>query len=324
MSMTRRYAMTKVLVTGGAGFIGSNLVRKLVEEGHREVRVIDNLSSGKRENLTPILEKIDLQIGDIRDKEFVENQMRDTDVVFHHAAIASVDQSVKDPMTTNDCNIGGTLNVLLAARDNRVRRVVFASSSAVYGDSPALPKHEQMPADPLSPYALSKYVGEKYCQLFYQLYGVDTICLRYFNVFGPNQDPGSQYAAVIPLFTDAIINGKPITIYGDGEQTRDFVFIENAVSANLLAASAGAVAGKVFNIACGERISVNRLAKLLMDVLGQEVPVIHEAPRTGEVKHSLADISRAVELLGYTPSVDVSEGLRRSASWARSIHNAGN
>ena len=315
--------MTKFLVTGGAGFIGSNLVRKLVEEGHREVRVIDNLSTGKRENLAPILEKIDMQIGDIRDKEFVENQLRDTEIVFHHAAVASVDQSVKDPMATNECNIRGTLNVLLAARDNQVRRVVFASSSALYGDSPALPKHEQMPVDPLSPYALSKYAGERYCQLFYQLYGVETICLRYFNVFGPNQDAGSQYAAVIPRFIYATLNGKPITIYGDGEQTRDFIFVENVVSANILAASIDGVVGKVFNIACGERISINQLAKHLMDVLGQKVPVIYEEPRTGEVKHSLADISKAVELLGYSPAIDIWEGLRRSALWARSIHNAG-
>ncbi len=315
--------MTKFLVTGGAGFIGSNLVRKLVEEGHREVRVIDNLSTGKRENLAPVLERIDLQIGDIRDKEFVENQLRDTEIVFHHAAAVSVDQSVKDPLATNECNIRGTLNVLLAARDNQVSRVVFASSSALYGDSPALPKHEEMPVDPLSPYALSKYAGERYCQLFYQLYGLETICLRYFNVFGPNQDAGSQYSAVIPRFIDATLNGKPITIYGDGEQSRDFIFVEDVISANLLAASVDGVAGKVFNIACGERISINQLAKQIMDVLGQEVPVIHEEPRTGEVKHSLADISKAVALLGYSPTIDTLEGLRRSALWARSIHNAG-
>jgi len=315
--------MTKFLVTGGAGFIGSNLVRKLVEEGHREVRVIDNLSTGKRENLAPVLERIDLQIGDIRDKEFIENQLRDTEIVFHHAAVVSVDQSVKDPMATNECNIRGTLNVLLAARDKQVRRVVFASSSALYGDSPALPKHEQMPVDPLSPYALSKYAGERYCQLFYQLYGLETICLRYFNVFGPNQDAGSQYAAVIPRFIDAALDGKPITIYGDGEQTRDFIFVEDVVSANLLAVSVDGVAGKVFNIACGERISINQLANQIMDVLSQKVPVIHEEPRTSEVKHSLADISRAVDLLGYSPTIDTLEGLQRSALWAKSIQNAG-
>jgi len=315
--------MTRFLVTGGAGFIGSSIARKLVEQEHQGVLVIDNLSTGKRENLAPVLERIDLQIGDIRDKEFVEKQMRDIEVVFHHAAVASVDQSIEDPMATNECNIKGTLNVLLAARDNQVRRVVFASSSAIYGDSPALPKHERMPVDPLSPYALSKYAAERYCQLFFHLYGVETVCLRYFNVFGPNQDAGSQYAAVIPRFTYAILNGKPITIYGDGEQTRDFIFVEDAVSANLLAASADGVGGMVFNIASGERISINQLAKHLMDVLDREVPVTHEEPRIGEVKHSLADISKAAELLGYSPAIDTWEGLRRSALWARSIHNVG-
>ena len=307
--------MIRFLVTGGAGFIGSNLVIRLVEEGQQKVRVIDNLSTGKRENLAPVLGKVDFQAGDIRDLDFVEDQIRDVEIVFHQAALPSVDRSVKDPMATNESNIHGTLNVLLAARNNGVKRVIYASSSSVYGDSPTLPKHEEMPVNPLSPYALSKYAGEKYCQLFYELYNLETICLRYFNVFGPNQDAGSQYAAVIPRFISAILNGGPITIYGDGEQTRDFSFIDNVVAANLLAASSEEGIGETFNIACGERVSVNQLAEQLMDVLGRKVPVVHEDPRSGEVKHSLADITKAAERLGYSPSVDIWEGLRRSASW---------
>ncbi len=311
--------MTRFLVTGGAGFIGSNLVKKLVEEGYREVRVIDNLSTGKSENLAPVLDRIDFQLGDIREMDFVQKQSRDAEIVFHQAALSSVEQSIKDPVSTDESNIKGTLNVLLAARDSHVKRVVYSSSASVYGDSPTLPKHEEMPVDVLSPYALSKYVGERYCQLFYQLYGLETVCLRYFNVFGPNQDAGSQYAAVIPRFISSILNGKPITIYGDGEQTRDFAYVENVVAANLLAVTSEDVIGETFNIACGERISVNRLAEHLMDVLRRKVPVVHESPRPGEVKHSLADITKAAERLGYSPSVDVWEGLRRSASWAESV-----
>jgi nucleoside-diphosphate-sugar epimerase len=310
--------MATFLVTGGAGFIGSNLVKRLVNDRLGEVRVIDNLSAGKRENIAEVINRIDFQPGDVRDRGFVEEQVRGIDVVFHHAALVSVDQSISDPITANESNIDGTLNILLAARDHGVRRIVYASSAALYGDSPELPKHEDMPIDPLSPYALSKYAGERYCQLFYDLFGVETVCLRYFNVFGPNQDAGSQYAAAIPRFISAILKGKAITIYGDGEQTRDFAFIENIVSANLLAASSKNSVGEVFNIACGERISINQLAKYLMEVLGRSVPVVHEAPRAGEVKHSLADISKAVKQLGYEPSVDVLEGLRRSATWAES------
>ena len=223
-----------------------------------------------------------------------------------------------DPVSTNESNITGTLNVLLAARDNGVKRVIFASSSAVYGDSPDLPKLEEMPVDPLSPYALSKYTGERYCQLFHQLYGLETICLRYFNVFGPNQDAGSDYAAVIPRFIAAILKDKPITIYGDGEQTRDFSFVQNEVAANLLAASSDSGVGEVFNIACGVRITINKLAEHLMEVIGKRVAVVHQQSRPGEVRHSLADISKAMNVLGFSPSIDVWEGLRRIASWAES------
>jgi nucleoside-diphosphate-sugar epimerase len=310
--------MARILVTGGAGFIGSNLVKKLVEEGHRDIRVIDDLSTGKRENLAPVIGSIDFKLGDIRDMDFVEKQLRDTEIVFHNAALTSVDQSVKDPIATSGINITGTFNVLLAARDNKVKRVVYASSSSLYGDSPTLPKHEEMPANPLSPYAFSKYVGERYCQLFCRLYGVETICFRYFNVFGPNQDAGSSYAAVIPRFISAIMNDKPVTIYGDGEQTRDFTYVENVVEANLLAASIENGIGETFNIACGERISINQLAKHLMDVLGRIVPVINEEVRPGDVKHSQANITKAVERLRYSPAVDVWEGLRRTVSLADS------
>ena len=306
--------MPVAVVTGGAGFIGSNLVKKLVEEGHREVRVIDNLSTGKRENLAPVIDEIDFQPGDIRDMDFILRQLRSAEIVFHEAALASVDGSVTDPVSTNESNITGTLNVLLAARDNGVKRVIFASSSAVYGDSPDLPKLEEMPVDPLSPYALSKYTGERYCQLFHQLYGLETICLRYFNVFGPNQDAGSDYAAVIPRFIAAILKDKPITIYGDGEQTRDFSFVQNEVAANLLAASSDSGVGEVFNIACGVRITINKLAEHLMEVIGKRVAVVHQQSRPGEERHSLADISKAMNVLGFSPSIDVFEGLRRIAS----------
>lgn len=311
--------MTRYLVTGGAGFIGSNLVLKLVEKGHQKIRVIDNLSTGKRENLAPVLDRIDLQLGDIREMDFVQKQLQDTEIVFHNAALSSVEQSVEDPLADYESNIGGTLNVLLAAMETGVKRVIYASSAALYGDSPTLPKHEEMPLDPLSPYALSKYAGERYCQLFYRFHGVETICLRYFNVFGPNQDPYSQYAAVIPRFISAILNGKPITIYGDGDQTRDFAFVENVVRANLLAASVEDGIGECFNISCGERMSINQLAEHLMDIMKRRVPVIHEEARPGEIRHSLADITKAARLLGYSPSIDVWEGLRRVALRAISV-----
>lgn len=310
--------MTRFLVTGGAGFIGSNIVKKLAEEQQGEIRVVDNLSTGKRDNLASLLEKVDFQVGDIRDMEFINEQMKDVDIVFHEAAIPSVERSIKDPLATNDSNIQGTLNVLLAAKENGIKRLVYASSSAVYGDSLTLPKREDMPVNPLSPYSLTKYAGERYCQLFFQLYGLETVCLRYFNVFGPNQDAGSHYAAVIPRFIAAIMDSRPITIYGDGEQTRDFSYIDNVVTANILAASASYGIGDIFNISCGYRITVNQLAHFLMDVLDNKVQVAYEDARAGEVKHSLADISRAEKNLGYSPAVDVWEGLRISSEWAQS------
>lgn len=307
--------MGKLLVTGGAGFIGSNLVRKLVEQGHKDVRVLDNLSTGKWDNLAPVLDEIDFQVGDIRDATFTEKHFRDVETVFHEAALPSVDRSVRDPIATNESNITGTLNVLMAARTNQVKRVVYASSSSLYGDSPSLPKHEEMPVNPLSPYALSKYAGERYCQLFYQLFGLETLCLRYFNVFGPHQDAASDYAAVIPRFISWISRGEQVMIYGDGEQTRDFTFVDNVVQANLRAASSEQGMGEVFNIACGERISINRLAEHIMDILGRQVPIEYATPRQGEVRDSLADITKARQQLGYEPDISVWEGLAISAKW---------
>ncbi len=306
------------LVTGGAGFIGSNLVKKLVEQGHHDVRVLDNLSTGKQENLAPVLNEIDFQVGDLRDAAFTEEQFSGVEIVFHEAALPSVDRSIKDPIATNGSNITGTLNVLMAARAHEVKRVVYASSSSLYGDSPSLPKHEEMPVNPLSPYALSKYAGERYCQLFYQLYGLETVCLRYFNVFGPHQDAASDYAAVIPRFISWVSRSEPVKIYGDGEQTRDFTFVDNVVQANIGAASSEQGAGEVFNIACGARISINNLAEHIMSILDRKVPVVYAEPRQGEVRDSLADITKAREQLGYNPEIGVWEGLKRSASWWKS------
>jgi len=244
------------LVTGGAGFIGSHLVEELVKQGQR-VRVIDNLSTGKKENIKPFLGEIEFVEGDIRDLELVRAAMDGVEYVLHQAAVPSVPRSVKDPLTSNSVNVEGTLNILVAARDADVKRVVYASSSSVYGDTPVLPKHEDMKQEPRSPYAVSKLTGELYCQVFYYVYGLETVVLRYFNVFGPQQDPKSQYAAVVPKFITALLHGESPTIFGDGEQSRDFTYIENVVAANLLATKAPDVAGEVFNIAYGERITVN-------------------------------------------------------------------
>jgi len=299
------------LVTGGAGFIGSHLVERLVKEGER-VRVFDNLSTGRSENIEPFLSEIEFIDGDIRDSGLVREAMGGVDYVLHQAAVPSVPRSVKDPLTTNSVNVGGTLNVLIAARDAAVKRVVYASSSSVCGDTPVLPKHEEMKPAPRSPYAVSKLGGELYCQAFYHVYGLETVALRYFNVFGPRQDPKSQYAAVIPKFITALLHGEPPTIFGDGEQSRDFTYIENVVEANLLAAKAPGVAGEVFNIACGDRITVNELARLLAEIIGVNIEPEHASPRLGDVRHSLADISKAKRLLGYESKVDVHAGLKQT------------
>jgi len=306
------------LVTGGAGFIGSHLVERLVKEGER-VRVFDNLSTGRSENIEPFLKKIHFVEGDICNLELVRDAMDGVDYVLHQAAVPSVQRSVEDPLTTNSANVEGTLNILIAARDAGVKRVIYASSSSVYGDTPVLPKQEGMRPTPSSPYAVSKLAGEFYCQAFHQVYGLETICLRYFNVFGPRQDPESQYAAVVPKFITALLHGRPPTIFGDGEQSRDFTYIENVVEANLLAARSEEGIGEVFNIACGERLTVNGLAAFLGEMIGTNVAPEHVPPRPGDVRHSLADITKVTAQLGYRKMVDVHKGLIRTVQWQKEI-----
>jgi UDP-glucose 4-epimerase len=298
----------RILVTGGAGFIGSHLVGRLLEEGH-DVRVLDNFATGRRENLLGMLDDLELAEGDVQSHERVQSAVRGCEIVLHQAALPSVPRSIQDPLASNATNVVGTLNVLLAARDSEVRRVVYASSSSVYGANPALPKTEDLALAPISPYAVGKLAGEGYCRSFFEVYGVETVALRYFNVFGPRQDPMSQYAAVIPRFITAMLADEPPTIYGDGEQSRDFTYVANVAEANLLAMQSPEAAGRVFNAACGERITLNRVAEDLMGITGREITPLYEPPRPGDVRHSLADISAATETLGYRPSVDFGTGL---------------
>jgi UDP-N-acetylglucosamine/UDP-N-acetylgalactosamine 4-epimerase len=303
------------LVTGGAGFIGSHLVRRLLAEGC-SVRVLDNFSSGHRSNLAGLEGEIELIEGDVQSYERVHAATRGCDVVFHQAALPSVPRSIQDPLTSTAVNSTGTLNVLLAARDEGVRRVIYASSSSVYGDNPELPKTETMTPLPMSPYAVAKLAGEGYCRAFGRVYGLDTVALRYFNVFGPGQDPNSQYAAAVPNFITAFLDGRAPTVHGDGEQTRDFCFIDNVIDANLLAAAAGPEAvGEAFNIACGERTSLNEMLAALREQTGRQIEATHVDPRPGDVRHSLADISKAEEMLGYKPEVKVLDGLARAYSF---------
>lgn len=310
----------KYLITGGAGFIGSHLVESLVNKGE-EVRVLDNLETGKKENIAPFLEKIEFIEGDIRDASVCQRACQGIDYVLHQAALGSVPRSVEDPVTTNEVNIAGTLNMLLAARDNKVKRFVFASSSSIYGDSKVLPKVETMLANPLSPYALSKYAGEAYTIQFFKLYGLETVSLRYFNVFGPRQDPNSQYAAVIPRFVSALVKGEQPVIYGDGEQTRDFTFVLDAVNANLLACLASPIAcGCTYNVAGGRKISINDLfhsIRLIMakrkKSLGQIKPK-YAPPRSGDVRDSLADIGQTGKFLKYEVKVSLQEGLEQTVT----------
>jgi len=306
--------VARYLVTGGAGFIGSHLVGRLVELGE-SVAVLDNLSTGKADNLSPWLDSIAFLEGDIRDLETVREACAGVDYVLHEAALPSVPRSVKDPIASNDANVNGTLNVLLAARDADVKRVIYAGSSSAYGDTPTLPKHEAMPARPLSPYAISKYAGELYCQVFASIYGMETVVLRYFNVFGPRQDPASHYAAVIPKFITALQQGERPVIFGDGEQSRDFTYVANVVEANLLACGATDASGEVINIACGERTSLNDLVRVLQRITGSNVEPLHEEARAGDVKHSLADIGKARRLLGYSAAVSLEEGLAQTAAY---------
>lgn len=300
-----------VLVTGGAGFIGSHLVEALVTRGER-VRVLDNLATGHRENLASIASEIEFVEGDLRDPDTVQAAADGMEVIYHQAALPSVTRSVQNPAASHATNLTGTLNVLLAARDRGVRRVVAASSSSVYGNTPVLPKVETMAPEPISPYAVTKLAGEHYCRVFATIYGLSTVSLRYFNVFGPRQDPASQYAGALARFVSCARRGEPYPVYGDGEQSRDFTYVENVVRANLLAGDSAFDGGAVLNIAFGARTTLNQIISLLNELTGQNLPVHYAPPRVGDVRHSHADISRARELLGYEPAVDVREGLRRT------------
>jgi len=302
------------LVTGGAGFIGSNIVEELVRLGH-SVRVLDNFSTGKRENIATFLKQIELIEGDIREEETCRQAVKDIDYVLHQAAMPSVPRSLKEPVTTTEINVMGTVKLLTAAAKAKVRRFVYAASSSAYGDQPVPVKREDLIPKPLSPYAAAKLAGEYFCQAYSQSMGLETVGLRYFNVFGPRQDPKSQYSAVIPLFITAIMEGRRPTIYGDGTQTRDFTYVANNVQANILATTAKSVAGKIINIACGKSYSVLDLLKVINEALGKNIDPILVPERKGDIKHSLADIELARKLLGYEMNVDFTEGIKRTVAW---------
>jgi UDP-glucose 4-epimerase len=311
--MSARLGTRRALVTGGAGFIGGHLVAGLVGEGWR-VRVLDDFSSGREENLADVIDVVEVLRGDVRDEAALARAAAGVEVVFHQAAVASVPRSVAEPLRTNAINLDATLRVLETARRSGVRRVVYAASSAAYGNSEALPKRESMTPEPLSPYALQKLAGEYYCHLYASLYGLETVALRYFNVFGPRQDPKSEYAAVIPRFICAALAGEGATIFGDGEQTRDFVYVQDAVRANLLAADASRASGAVINIATGRRISLNELWRAIREITGVAAEARYAPARAGDVRDSVADLSRARDLLGFEPAVPLREGLSRTAA----------
>lgn len=313
--------MARYLVTGGAGFIGSGIVRSLVERGEA-VSVLDNFATGRREHLAEVSGQIALYEADIRDREGIRPCFEGVDYVLHQGALRSVPRSVDDPVSTTEVNVGGTLNVLLAARDAGVKRVVLASSSSVYGANAELPKRESMRPLPISPYAASKLANEAYAAAAYSVYGLETVCLRYFNVFGPRQDPASQYAAVVPAFAVSLLRGERPVVFGDGEQSRDFTYVDDVVQANLLAATSHAGAGEAFNIAGGERVSLNRLLAMLSEIIGCRAEPIYTEPRAGDVRHTLADISAAREALGYAPQVPIQAGLERSVAWYRQLLDA--
>lgn len=312
--------MDSYLVTGGAGFIGSNIVEELLKRGEA-VRVLDNFSEGKRENLDfvdPSNSNYELIEGDIRDMDTCRQACKGTDYVLHQAALRSVPRSVDEPAATNDVNVGGTLNILLAARETGVKRVVYASSSAIYGDAEILPQTESQAPSPISPYAVSKLAAEYYCLVFSKIYGLETVCLRYFNVFGPRQDPTSEYAAVIPRFVLAALKGEQLEIHGDGLQSRDFTYVSNVVDSNILAAKAPDAAGEVVNIACGEQHSILDVADIIADILGKKLRYYHTEARKGDVRHTLADISKAQRLLKYKDRVTFVDGLRKTTEYFQS------
>ncbi|RLC93731.1 MAG: GDP-mannose 4,6-dehydratase [Chloroflexi bacterium] len=309
--------MTKVVVTGGAGFIGSHLALKLAERGNH-VTIVDDLSTGRVENIAALLKTSGAELvrGSVTDLSLLQSVFSGASYIFHLAAIPSVPRSIEDPLGTHQVNVTGTLNVLMAARDSNVQKVVYASSSSVYGDTPTLPKREDMMPSPQSPYAVAKLAGEYYCSVFHQVFGLPTVCLRYFNVYGPRQDPLSPYAAVIPKFITSVLQGRPPIIFGDGSQTRDFTYVEDATEANILAVESDATG--IFNIGSGDRVSINELARLVLEILGKDLEPQHLEPRAGDIRHSLADIALA-KTFGYTPRHSLSEGVRRTidqGTWA--------
>jgi len=308
----------RYVVTGGAGFIGSNTVDELVKRGHSVV-VLDDLSAGKEENLAEVRNKITFIKGSITDIEVVRKAMHEAEFVLHLAARTSVPRSVKDPIESNRINVDGTLNVLVAARDAKVKRIAFAASSSAYGETPTLPKVETMVPAPISPYGVTKFAGELYLQTFGRCYGLENVSLRYFNVFGPRQDPGSPYSGVLAKFCTAFLEETQPVIFGDGEQTRDFTYVENAVQANLLAFEAPQVSGKVFNVGFGGRVSLNQVVEVLSKISGTRLEVKHDPPRDGDIRDSQADITQARELLGYDPQVNFEEGIRRTFDWYRGL-----
>ena len=308
--------MSSYVVTGGGGFIGSHIVEELLRR-NQTVKIIDNFSTGRRENISPFKRDIELIEADLAEDPNLTEHIRGAEYVIHQAAIPSVPKSVIDPVKSHRANVDGTLRLLLACRDAGVRRVVYAGSSSVYGDSPTLPKHEQMPPNPLSPYGAQKLFAEVYCQVFTRTYGLEAVGLRYFNVFGPRQDPSSQYSGVLALFIPAVLQDRKPKIYGDGTQSRDFTYVRNVVEGNLLACLTPGLAGEVFNIACGDRITVNAMLQSINKITGKDVTPVYAEPRTGDIKHSQADIRKAQEKLGYKPLVQFEEGLRRTIDWYR-------
>jgi UDP-glucose 4-epimerase len=308
--------MSVYVVTGGGGFIGSHIVEELLRR-NETVRVLDNFSTGKHENVEPFADRAEIIEADIAEAKNLAEFLKGADYVIHQAAIPSVPKSMIDPVKSHHANVDGTLKLLVACREAGVKRVVYASSSSLYGDSPTLPKHEGMMPNPLSPYGAQKLFGEMYCQVFTRAYGLETVSLRYFNVFGPRQDATSQYSGVLALFIPAVLQGRKPTIYGDGLQSRDFTYVKNVAEANLIACKAVGVAGQVFNVACGDRITVNSMLQQINTVTGKDITPIYAEPRSGDIKHSQADITRAKEHLGYQPKVSFAEGLRNTIEWYR-------